>query len=88
MTEHISMEATRLALKLILTDDSEDNERAFLLSLKSVADPFDRLGIALHTSRVLASKIRESAHAAGQLEHVLENVQLALCESLMDEEDS
>ena len=88
MSEHVTVEATRLALKFILSTDHEENERSFLTSLKAFEDPIDRLSIAFNASRVLAMKIREAAQNAGQLDQVLAAVDLALVESLLtDQED-
>ena len=88
MSEHVTVEATRLALKFILSTDHEENERSFLTSLKAFEDPIDRLSIAFNASRVLARKIREAAQNAGQLDQVLAAVDLALVESLLtDQED-
>ena len=85
MSEHVTVEATRLALKFILSTDHEENERSFLTSLKAFEDPIDRLSIAFNASRVLAMKIREAAQNAGQLDQVLAAVDLALVESLLDD---
>ena len=85
MTDAITTEAARLALKFILSTDHEENERSFLTSLKAFEDPIDRLSVAFNASRVLAMKIREAAQNAGQLEQVLAAVDLALVESLLDD---
>ena len=85
MSEHVTVEATRLALKFILSTDHEENQRSFLTSLKAFEDPIDRLSIAFNASRVLAMKIREAAQNAGQLDQVLAAVDLALVESLLDD---
>lgn len=84
--EHVTIEATRLALKCVASTDHDENERAFLLALKSTVDPHERMSIAFHATRILAMKIRESAHAVGQLDHVLEAVNLALAEMLLEGE--
>lgn len=87
MSEHVTVEATRLALKFILSTDHEENERSFLTSLKAFEDPIDRLSVAFNASRVLAMKIREAAQNAGQLDQVLAAVDLALVESLVDDQE-
>lgn len=85
--EHVTLESARLALKLISTDGHADNERAFLTALKAFDDPFDRLGVALHTSRILAGQIRESAQRAGTYEQLLEHVELTLLESIFADQE-
>lgn len=83
--ETLTLEATRLALKFIASTDHDENERSFFLALRSTDDPHERMSIVFNASRILALKIRESAHAAGQLDLVLERVNIALAESLLEE---
>ena len=89
MTDAITTEAARLALKLIATNNHADNERSFLTALKAIEEPVDRLAVALHTSRILAMQLRDAARASGTLEQLLEHVDLTLCHSLLaDQEDT
>lgn len=83
MSEDITVESARLALKLISTDNHADNERSFLTALKAFDDPIDRLAVALHTSRILAMQLRESARVAGTFDQLLDHVDRTLCESLL-----
>ena len=85
MTDAITTEAARLALKLIATNNHADNERSFLTALKALDDPYDRLAVALHTSRILAMQLRESARANGTFDQLLNHVEVALCDSLLDD---
>ena len=85
--EHVTVESARLALKLISTDNHADNERSFLTALKALDDPYDRLAVALHTSRILAGQIRETARAIGTYDQLLNHVEVALCDSLLDDQE-
>lgn len=85
MSEHVTVEATRLALKLILTTEHADNERSFLTSLKAFEDPIDRLSVAFTTSRILAGQIRQWARTSGTLDQLLDEVDQTLLDSLLDD---
>lgn len=84
--DQVSIEATRLALKFIASTDHDDNERSFILALKSTDDPAERMSIAFHATRILAMKIREAAQHAGQLDLVIERVSLTLAQMLLEED--
>ena len=87
MSERITTEAGHLALKLISTTEHADNERSFLTALKAFEDPIDRLSVAFTTSRILAGQIRESARANGTFDQLLNHVEVALCDSLLDDQE-
>lgn len=85
MSEAVTTEAGRLALKLISTSEHADNERSFLAALKAVDDPIDRLSIAFTTSRILAGQIREFARTSGTLDHLLDEVDRTLLDDREDQ---
>lgn len=86
MTDHITLESTRLALNFVASTDHHDNERTFMLAMKSTTDQVDRTSIAFNAIRVLAMQIRDAAEAAGHLDHVLQSVNYALAQMLLEEE--
>lgn len=86
MTDRIVLEASRLAMSLLRTQDDEENHRALMMAMRSFDDPLDRLAVHFHTARLLALELRETAKAAGVFDKMIAQIDSTLF-SLVVEED-
>lgn len=85
MTDALTTEAARLALKLVATTDHDDNEQAFLAALKAYDTPHEQLSVAFNATRILALQIREHARIAGTLDLLVDHANSIIFESLLDD---
>ena len=86
MTDRVSLEAARLALSLLRTQDEEENQRALMMALRSFDEPMDRLAVHFHAARLLALELRQTAKAAGVFDKMIAQIDSTLF-SLVVEED-
>ena len=86
MTDRVSLEAARLAMSLLRTQDEEENQRALMMALRSFDDPLDRLAVHFHTCRLLALELREVTKAIGTFDRMISHIDSTLFSLVVEEE--
>lgn len=87
MSDRVTTEAARLAMALVRTEDERDNHRALMVAMRSFEDPMDRLSVHFHAARLLALQLRELTKAIGTFDRMIEHIDAALFDLVMNEEE-
>ena len=86
MSDRIDLEASRLAMSLLRTQDDEENHRALMMAMRSFDDPLDRLAVHFHAARLLALQLREVTKAIGTFDRMISHIDAALFDLVVEEE--
>lgn len=86
MTDRIVLEASRLAMSLLRTQDDEENHRALMVAMRSFDEPLDRLSVHFHAARLLALELREVTKAIGTFDKMIAHIDSTLFDLVVEED--